>query len=299
MRASRILKKVTQLARKPVVQITSAAALITICFLVPADMISAPGGTSIYSKGEESAYLSGDDSNIIQIPTDPPTLISELPEAEEPANVNYVAGNMISNEPGGKLPVRVAVEREVSDSSWLEDKLTIGPKEAALTADMLRKDGGSIGIFGMPPAEKKQVGDLYFTFRQRAAELFSVSHQGVFIYALYGQLMLPPDTVATLIGDLKIHLHTDHGAAKPEGAQGTPMEFINDFPQDGIWLNLPVENLDIDKQDLPRLQIHASYPNGQNEYLSAELTAYDDKYPHGMKFEAKQNAIYTVVLPGA
>ncbi|ANF96997.1 hypothetical protein [Paenibacillus bovis] len=297
MRASRILKKAAQFARKPVVQVTGAVALIAICFLAPADMISAPEGSAYFAE-KTADSTSEDDSNIIQIPTDPPTIVSQLPEAEDPAGVSYVTGDMVSNEPGGRLPISIAVERQVSDSAWLKDKLTIGPKEAALTADMLRKDGGTIGIFGMPPAEKKQVGDLYFVFRQRAAELFSVSHQGVFIYALYGQLMLPPDTVSTLIGDLNIHLHTDHGAAKPDGAQGTPMEFINDFPQGGIWLNLPVENRDIDENDLTRLKIHATYPNGQKEYLSAELTHYDDEYPYGMKFEAKQNAIYTVVLPG-
>lgn len=294
-------KKRKRIIHAPAAKIAGAGILVVACVIAPSvgpafgpDRIVCAASTPAVS-----AASPGTNDISVGIPTSTPISIDELPQTEVASNIQYVTGLLVSNQPGGKLPVSLTVARETNDSAWMKDRLTIGPKEAALTADMLRKDGGSVGIFHMPEADKTEVADLYFSMTQRAAQILSTSKQGMDVQALYAQLHLPPSRVSSLKEDLDVQFHTDHGAQRPAGAQSTPLGIETTDTSGQIWVTLPLENTALSSVQMNRLKVYAQYPDGTAGYVPAALTTYNQKYAHGMKFALPKSGQYTIILPAA
>ncbi|WP_046227508.1 hypothetical protein [Paenibacillus dauci] len=298
-------QKRRRIIHAPAAKIAGAGILVVTCVMAPtawpasgSDYIAHAASSPAVSVAQQSTSAGTNDVSV-GIPTGPPISIDELPEAEIASNIEYVTGLLVSNQPGGKLPVSLTVARETNESAWMKDRLTIGPKEAALTADMLRKDGGNMGVFHMPEADKTEVADLYFSMTQRAAQILSTSKQGMDVQALYAQLQLPPSRVSSLQEDLNVQLHTDHGAERPAGAQSTPLGIETADTSGQVWVTLPLENAALSSAQMNRLKVYAKYPDGTAGYVQAALTSYNEKYKHGMKFALPKSGQYTIILPAS
>ncbi len=236
-------------------------------------------------------------SDVGQLPTGDAVPVETLPDPDATAIVSYPAGQMVSNEPGGKRPLTLAVKREVKADYKLDDRLVIGPKESALTVDMLRKDGGDTGIYHMPPADPVEVADLYFTVTTAGGEMLANSGYGLVVKALYAELAIPAETMKTTARqDMNVQLHTDHTLAKPEGAQSTSMQVNIENSAGEMYVTLPVENTSLTSDQLKQLKVEFQTTDGQTQYVNASLTDYNESYPHGLRFLVKASGTYTIVL---
>ncbi len=237
-------------------------------------------------------------SDLINVPTGEAVPVEVLPDPAATAITSYPTGQMVSNQPGGKRPVTLAVERQVKNDQWLGDKLVIGPKESALTVDMLRKDGGEIGVYLMPPAKPVEVADLYFTVTKAGGEMLANSDYGLVIKALYGDLFIPAETLkASTQQDMNVQLHTDQTIQKPVGAQSTSMKVNVENGAGTLYVTLPIENTSLTTEQLQQLKVQWQSEDGQQQYVNASLTNYNSTYPHGLHFQVKAPGTYTIILP--
>lgn len=243
------------------------------------------------AKGSETS------SDLIKVPTGEAVPVEALPDPAATAITSYPAGQMVSNQPGGKRPVSLAVERKVNTDQWLGDKLVIGPKESALTVDMLRKDGGSMGVYNMPAADPVQIADLYFTLTRAGGEMMANSDYGLIVRALYGELVIPVETMkASTQQDIKVQLHTDHTLTKPAGAQSTSMQINIENNMGEMYVTLPIENTSLTPEQLKQLKVQWQNPDGEQHYVDASLIDYNASYPHGLRFLVQASGTYTIIL---
>ncbi|MFD1884719.1 hypothetical protein [Paenibacillus wenxiniae] len=237
-------------------------------------------------------------SDMGQLPTSEAVPVETLPDPAATAITIYPTGQMVSNEPGGKRPVTLAVERQIKADQWLGDKLVIGPKESALTVDMLRKDGGDTGVYLMPAANPVEVADLYFTLTKAGGERLASSGYGLAVKALYGELVIPVETMKkSAQRDMNVQMHTDHTLPQPAGAQSTSMQVnVGDSAGD-MYITLPIENTSLTSSQLKQLKVEFQPADGQKQYVDSSLTNYNETYAHGLRFQVKASGTYTIVLP--
>ncbi|WP_322923441.1 hypothetical protein [Paenibacillus campi] len=236
----------------------------------------------------------------VQLPTGTAIPVETLPDPAQTAIVSYPVGKLVSNEPGGKRPVTLAVERQVNADQWLGDKLVFGAKESALTVDMLRKDGGNMGVYYMPAAKPVDVADLYFTVTHAGSEMLAGSDYGLIVQALYGELMIPAEAVKALTDrDMNVQLHTDHTLSKPEGAQSTSMQVTVENGVGKMYVTLPIENSELTAKQLQQLRVQLQTAAGQQQAIDSTLVDYNasSSYSHGLRFRVVASGTYTIVLP--
>ncbi len=240
-------------------------------------------------------------SYTVELPTSTATAVETLPDPVAAAITSYPVGKMFSDQIGNtsKRSVTLPVERQEKEDQWLGDKLVIGPKESALTVDMLRKDGGSMGVYEMPEAKPVDVADLYFTMTQTGKDMLAASDYGLVIKALYGEMLIPAEMLKPVeaSGDMNVQLHTDHTATKPAGAQSTSMKITLESGAIGMYVTLPIENSKITDEQLKQLQVQQQSTTGEIKTIPAVLFPYSDTYPHGMRFMVTESGTYTVILP--
>lgn len=242
--------------------------------------------------------VSADDSSVF-IPTTPPVAVQVFPDAPGNPAVSVLPAIVVSNQAGGSRPVSLAVERHLTPDEWLGDRVIIGTKEAALTTDMLRKDGGDTGIFNMPANNDPiKTADLSLTLTNRGAQLMSSANFGLRIDGLYGKILLPVTTMQKVKQDANVSLHIDTTIHRPDGAQGLTLSVdLSGDLSDPVGIILPVEDNNLTAKQLKQLKIQVNLADGTKHYIPATVTPYDAKYKYGVQFEVTESGGYTIVLP--
>lgn len=289
-------------------RITGSTVLMVALVLAPTFISALQRTDTVYSASYPIAHapapeqvdkvVSVADSSVF-IPTTPPTPVELFPDAPGDPTVSLLPAVVVSNQPGGTRPVNLAVERHLSQDEWLGDRVVIGPKEAALTTDMLRKDGGDTGIFNMPATtDPIKTADLSLTLTDRGAQLMSSANFSLRIDGLYGKILLPATTMQKVKQDANVSLHIDTTIARPDGAQGLTLSVdMSGALNDPVGILLPIEDNNLTATQLEQLKILVQLADGTKHYITGTVTPYDDKYKNGLQFEATESAGYTIVLP--
>ncbi|WP_411344258.1 hypothetical protein ACE3MZ_22225 [Paenibacillus sp. WLX1005] len=288
-------------------RIISAMILLVVLVLAPTFISLFQRDDTVYSASYPVAHapspdavdnvVSVDDSSVF-IPTTPPVPVQVFPDAPGNPAVSVLPAIVVSNQAGGSRPVSLTVERHLTPNEWLGDRVIIGTKEAALTTDMLRKDGGDTGIFNMPANnDSLKTADLSLTLTDRGAKLMSSANFGLRIDALYGKILLPVTTLQNVKQDTNVALHIDTTIARPVGAQGLTMSVhLSGDSNHSIGIILPVEDNTLNASQLKKLKILVQLADGTQHYVNSTVIPYGDKYKYGVQFEATESGGYTVVL---
>ncbi|MEW4371870.1 hypothetical protein [Paenibacillus kandeliae] len=291
-------------------KIISATVLLVGLVLAPTFISAFQRTDTVYSASYPVAHapaadhvndaVSANDSSVF-IPTTPPTSVDLFPNAPSDPTVAVLPAVVVSNQPGGTRPVNLSVERRLSQDEWLGDRVVIGTKEAALTTDMLRKDGGDTGIFNMPANDEPiKTADLSLTLTNRGAQLMSSANFGLRIDGLYGKLLLPATTLQKVKQDANVSFHIDTTIARPAGAQGLTLSVdMSGELNDPIGIILPIEDNNLTARQLKQLKMLVQLADGTKHYIAGTVTPYDAKYKYGLQFEVAESGGYTIVLPAS